>query len=373
MRLALMAQSCDNETGIGRIVLSLATEFVGLGHGVHLVAQSFKERDSRWNAHQIPLYSKYNSLNRLVLRVAAPQVLRSLQCDIVNSFIIGRGASVQTAQSCHKAGMEIRKQHTKGNIWRKNLGLFDRMALQDERVLLCSSRTKRIIAVSALVKNQIIDYYDVESDRITIVPNGVDVNYFASLRQTIDRTALRHHYNIQDDECLLLFVGNEFDRKGLQCIIRSLAQLRRRDLKLLVIGGDDPAPYQELAHTLGVERQIVFAGIVRGPEKCFVSADLLVFPTLYEPFGLVVLEAMAAGVPVIASRTTGAVEGLLDTKNGLYLDDPTSADELSNAIQRMVDDTRLRKNIVRENDLVIQEFSWSNIAAKTLDVYNQVC
>jgi UDP-glucose:(heptosyl)LPS alpha-1,3-glucosyltransferase len=372
MNIALLTQSCDNETGIGRIVLSLAKEFVSRGHDVDLVAQVFDNTPAGTRTHRIPSAFRLNSVNRLFLRYASGHVVRSLHCDIVNSFAVGRGASVITAQSCHRAGVVIRNEQRNGRIWRRNLGFFDHVALADERFLFCSSHTQRIIAVSALVRNQIVSYYGVEPERIAVIPNGVDVHRFTQLQRTVEGEAIRRTLGVGAGECLLLFVGNEFDRKGLQYIIESIAALRRSDLRLLVVGADDRRPYRELARRLHVEDKILFAGKVNGPEEYFFAADIFVLPTLYEPFGLVILEAMAAGVPVITAKDAGAVEGLRHGVHGLYLDDPRSVDELSQTIQQLTDDEELRRQMSSVNLAAVRNYSWERIAEKTLDVYRQI-
>lgn len=371
MRLGILSQSCDNETGIGRIVRSLSREFVKRGNEVHVIAQTFRVKEEGWHAHTMPSFNQVNSLNRLAVRFSSPSVLKRLKCDVVNSFVIGRGCSVVTAQSCHRAGMDILRQSQKNNIWRRNLGIFDHLTVQDEKYLFGSSETKRIIAVSKLVKEQIVNYHNTDPDRIVVVPNGVNIEQFRRLRATVDRRSLRIKYNVSENECLLLFVGNEFDRKGLQTIIQSLSQLRRKDVRLLVVGSDHARPYIELARKLKVEDRLTFVGRSENPETFFAIADIFVFPTLYEPYGLVILEAMAAGLPVITSSMAGAVEGLVNNEHGLYMDDPSSTEELAAMLERLIDDPSLRGKIGDAGQVAVQQLSWDAIAVRTLAVYEE--
>lgn len=372
LHIALVTHSCDNGTGIGRIVLSLADEFENQGQTVSVVAQHFDKENYRFRCRQIPLRTSFNSLDRLALRYFAKPALRHLNCDVVNSYMIGRGASVVTAQSCHIAGMEIRKQHQTRLPWRRNLGIFDRMTLQDERFLVRSHHTKRIIAVSQLVKEQFIQFYNINPERIVVIPNGVDVEKFKQLRAKVNRESLRNQYGIPRDGFLLLFVGNEFDRKGLDVLIRSLAVFKRDDVQLLIIGADDPTPYASLAASLGISNKVIFGGRVRGPEALFLAADVFVFPTVYEPFGMVLVEAMAAGVPVIATRHAGALEGCTHEHHGLFLADPLSVEELSYSIQRLIGDEQLRHKLSETGIDFAQQLSWNKVASRTLQVYREI-
>ncbi|MBX2991724.1 MAG: glycosyltransferase family 4 protein [Bacteroidetes bacterium] len=372
LHIALVTQSCDNETGIGRIVLSLGAEFEKQGHTVSVVAQYFDGENRRFQYRQIPLRTSFNSLDRLALRYLTKPALRQLHCDIVNSYMIGRGASVVTAQSCHIAGMEIRKQHQARLPWRRNFGIFDRVTLQDERFLVRSHHTKRIIAVSQLVKDQFIQYYNIDPERVVVIPNGVDVGKFKQLRAIGNRENLRSQYGIPRDGFMLLFVGNEFDRKGLHVLIRSIAVLKGNDVRLLVIGSDDSAPYASLAASLGVSDKVIFGGRVRGPEALFVAADAFVFPTVYEPFGMVLMEAMAAGVPLIATRHAGALEDCTHEHHGVFLSDPLSVEELSYSIQRLIDDSQLRHRLSEAGIAFAQQLSWDEVAFRTLQVYREI-
>ena len=125
MRLGFLTHSCDNDTGIGRIVRSLSREFVKNGNEVHIIAQTFRAQGEGWQTHRMPSFGRVNSLNRLAARFLSRSMLKQLKCDVVNSYVLGRGCSVITAQSCHRAGMDILRKHQRNNIWQKNRGLFD--------------------------------------------------------------------------------------------------------------------------------------------------------------------------------------------------------------------------------------------------------
>jgi UDP-glucose:(heptosyl)LPS alpha-1,3-glucosyltransferase len=343
-----------------------------MGHDVHIVAQRILQQDQAGTGHTILSSHISNGLDKLLFRFHADMVIATLSADVINSFGVGRTASVVTAQSCHRAGVEIMRNLRHHRFTRRNFGFYDSVSLRDERALLTSPHTRRIIAVSELVKQQIVMFYNVDPDLIAVVPNGIDYDLFAGLAARAVKSNLRSRLHLASDDFVLLFVGNEFDRKGLQTIIESLAILRDPALRLVVVGGDNAAPYKRYAMDRGILGHIHFAGRIQGPEEYFVAADALVLPTVYEPFGIVIAEAMAAGIPVLTTRAAGAVEGLEHGTHGLYLQDPLSAEELATSITTIKNDSTLRKRVTSQAQLQAQRFSWERIAAQTLRIYNEV-
>lgn len=370
MRIALITESVDRETGIGRIVHALARQFTQRGHEIHILAQHIAVEDSASHVHRLPRPTCWHSINRLALRYSVPPVLRKLDCDVANSYIVGRGATVVTAQSCHAAGLALRAQYDRMRP-PGNAGLFDRIAVRDEKVLFQSPTTRRIIAVSQLVKNQICEYYEVDEKKIAIVPNGVDLQRFDEQRKGERRVEIRRALKLNDEERVLLFAGNEFARKGLHVILRAMARLRTYPLRLLVLGGDDPRPFVKLAQALGVDERLLFIGRKPEPEQYFAAGDVFVFPTFYEPFGLVIIEAMAAGIPVVTSKHAGAVEGMKTGEHGIFIDDPDSEEEVAAGLKCILDDATLSNLLVRNAREKVQAYGWESVAERTLNVYRE--
>src|SRR5690606_35585564 len=134
----------------------------------------------------------------------------------------------------------------------------------------------------------------------------------------------RAEHGIADDDTVLLWVGKEFRRKGLEPLIKALPGLPR-SARAIVVGGDDPAPFQALAARLGVADRIVFVGHSSRVEDYFAAGDVFVFPTLYEAFALVTLEAAAAGLPLVTTRVNGTEDFVVDGENGAFIErDPAS-------------------------------------------------
>ena len=370
MNIALTALSCDNLTGIGRIVRSLASEFARAGHQTSVIAQHIDSLPPGVQSHAAWKPPLSPALARLIFARQSRAVGIGARFDLIHTFGVGRGAQVVSAQSCHLAGMRARQRFSTGRVKRRGFGLFDRVALRDERALFEGPETRLIIAVSRLVKAEITSFYQVPESKIRVVPNGVHIP--SGSIQLEERARRRSNFGAGEGDFLLLFVGNEFDRKGLQTAIEAVAFLGKPKLRLLVAGSDARGPYERRAGKLGVRDQIRFIGSVASSENVYGCVDALVLPTYYEPFGMVITEAMASGVPVVTSAKAGAVEELHHGTHGLYLQDPLSAEELSAQLTQLMNDSPLRERLIHNGREAALRFAWNRIAAETLAVYREV-
>lgn len=157
---------------------------------------------------------------------------------------------------------------------------------------------------------------------IRIIPNGVDTLRFDPARRPVHRAAVWAELGRKPDGRMVLFVAHEFERKGLEPLIDAMAQIAPRcpELVLVVLGRDNPARYRRLAADLGIADRVHFPGARSDVERFMAAADLFVLPTNYEAFPLVVLEAMASGVPVLACAVGGIRDCLVDGVNGLVIE-----------------------------------------------------
>jgi glycosyltransferase involved in cell wall biosynthesis len=367
MKLCYIAQDIDGVTGLGRITLAYAEAMVAAGHDVTLVCQRSTAQGLR--TLSVPGFPRLKSIDKALFRFAEPSRTRSAAGSIVHAMGIGASADVVSAQSCHRSGVAFRNELPGGRLKRRNFGVYDALSLQDERRLMTSSRTRVVLAVSGLVRSQLIRWYGVPEEKIVILPNGIDT---ARYEAPFDSADARTKYGIRPGELVLGFLGNEFDRKGVQTIIEALPLLREIPVGVYVAGADDPAPFQQLAGDLGVADRVHFIGRVQEPELFLRSLDMFVFPVVYEPFGMVITEAMAAGIPVITSRTAGAVEGLRAGEEILLLDDPHSAAELAGQIQRVVADDALRARLSAGARRASEQFAWPSIIGRLETVYHRV-
>ena len=247
--------------------------------------------------------------------------------------------------------------------WRLN-PMHYLVGLRDSWTLGCR-RFRRYIAVSGRVEAELIHYYNVPKERIRIIPNGIDLKRFVVSPEA--GAVVRQEFGIPADARVLLFAGHEFRRKGLEFVVRALDRLPA-DFRLLVVGSDDPAPYRALLPHLN--DRILFAGARRNMTDFYAAADAFVFPTNYETFSLVCMEALACGTPVLATRVGGIEDYIVDGENGFFI---TRDPELiaSRITELFADPDRLH-HISKAARATAENYSWDQIAAQYIAVAEEV-
>jgi mannosylfructose-phosphate synthase len=219
--------------------------------------------------------------------------------------------------------------------------------------------------------------YDFESPDLVIIPPGVDTKRFRPLEPGEKDRDL-------DAPAEFIFALSRIDsNKGLDYLIRGFAKIHDKTDADLVIGGGskNPKPHEievkrslaDLVESLGLQDRVTFTGYV--PDELLDSyyrrAQVFVLPSKYEPFGMTVLEAMACGTPVIATRLGGIRHVLHDRKDSLLVD-PSDADELGAALQAILTDRKLASSLASAGlELIRSTFSWESIAKRTLEFYEQ--
>jgi glycosyltransferase involved in cell wall biosynthesis len=195
-----------------------------------------------------------------------------------------------------------------------------------QRLQFGPSRHASALAVTQEVADDLVRDLQVDPSRIEVIPCLIDYERFAAVADRAPEDASRN----------LLFLGNDFGRKGLAPAIRALTELPAQ-LRLVVVGGGDPVPYRRLATDLGVVDRVDFMGATTKPEQFFADAVALVAPTAEDVWGMALIEAMAAGVPVISSGVAGAGPFVEQAGAGIVLEgtDPRS---VARAIERVAGD-----------------------------------
>lgn len=244
----------------------------------------------------------------------------------------------------------------------------------------------RIVAATPLDRQQMLDHYRVDPDRIAVVPCGVNLDLF----HPIDQRRAREELDISADRRLLLFVGRLDPVKGLNVLLEAMCELTRRlrpcraeDLSLAVIGGDreshleammtDLSCYTEIRRELGLEDLVVFIGS-RSQEALplyYGAAEVCVMPSLYESFGMVALEAMACGTPVIASRVGGLTYTVRDGETGFLVPerDPKA---LAARLEQLLTDDALRRRMGERAAEVAAEYSWTVVTDAIEALYEEL-
>lgn len=219
----------------------------------------------------------------------------------------------------------------------------------------------KIIAVSTTTKKGLVDDYKINPEKVVVIHNGVDTKIFRPLN------------DVKKIPNSILFVGRLDKRKGVEYLIRAVKNVKDEipDVKLYIIGdGDLKANLQKLAREEGVDNAVIFLGRVPSDEliKWYNSVEVFVLPSKFEGFGIVCIEAMACGTPVIGARVPGIVDIIEHGKTGLLVH-PQNSKELGEAIKLILNDKKLRKKMSKECECATRKFSKIKIVQKIISVY----
>jgi UDP-glucose:(heptosyl)LPS alpha-1,3-glucosyltransferase len=176
--------------------------------------------------------------------------------------------------------------------------------------------------------------------RLVKLFNATDLQRFDPAKNPAARQAVRARFGLTSDHVVGLMLAQDFERKGLREALAALARVNDPRLVLLVAGKQDPSPYRRWAEWLGVGQRVHFAGATTDPYSFYQSADFFILPTRHDPCSLVVLEALAMGVPVISTIFNGACEIMDHRQHGIVLSDPANVNALAAAMTTLLDPAR---------------------------------
>jgi UDP-glucose:(heptosyl)LPS alpha-1,3-glucosyltransferase len=249
------------------------------------------------------------------------------------------------------------------------LNPFHRYVLAAEKRLFASPRLKAVICNSAMVKNEIMEYFGVPAEKLHVIYSGVDTAAFHPRLKEQHRAGIRRQYAIPDNAPLFLFVGSGFERKGLAAVLRALEIVS--DAHLLIVGTDKKLrAYQRLAKSAGLSQRTYFVGGQQDTAPFYGAADAFVLPTLYDPFPNAALEAMAAGLPVITSTKSGAAELIADGRNGFVcdaLDIPALARCMTTLTQ-----SATAKNMGEAARVTVEPYTLESMSSALVSLYQQL-
>ena len=325
MRLAIVRQRYNPFGGAERIVARALPALERAGTEVTLIARSA----SGWGARRVitvtPFYIGRTWRDWAFAR-AARAAWRREAFDVVQSHERIPGCELYRAgDGVHRRWLELRAKSA-GPLERLGMALnpYHRYVCAAERQMFEHPRLRAVICISEMVRSDILRSFRIDPAKLHVVYNGVDLDYFHP-RERVRREATRRELGYGPRDAVLLFVGSGFARKGLAAAIDALGAAREPRLRLLVVGKDaQQARFAARARAAGMTERVRFLGGQEDVRPFYAAADCLVMPSRYEPFGSTALEALAMGLPVVASSRCGAAEVIDPGVNGWVCepDDP---------------------------------------------------
>ena len=230
-------------------------------------------------------------------------------------------------------------------------------------------RKQGLVFVSNQLSNEFLSRYPNIARHHYVIPPGV--SFPLTLKK---REECRRQLNLSNDQIFLLFVANDFERKGLQTLLVTMAKLQP-SITLGVVGHSNKLPiFERQVHKLDLTNRVKFYGQQEDLSVFYRAADLLVHPTLEDSFGLVVLEAMVQKLPVLVSSSPycGFIQNLKEEIHVKTIQDPRNSDQLYDLIHRVLNDLPLQNTLIENGFKIALSFSWEEAALKYENVFRQI-
>jgi glycosyltransferase involved in cell wall biosynthesis len=374
LRVAIVTHVVRHNDGQGRVNHEIARAALDENIGVTLVAshvapELLAHPNVRWVPVKIGRWWPTNLLRQQVFALKSALWLRAHRREFdvlhVNGFITWMRADVNTSHFVHSGWFGSKYYPfglTKG-VWSAYQSVYTRCNALLEA--WAYRRSKVITAVSQKVADEIRAIGLTPDNRVDVIYNGVDTQGFAAA------TGNREKFALPKDAFLLLFVGDlRTPRKNLGTVLAALKHLPEH-VQIAVAGFLPGSPYPEQAKALGIAHRVHFLGLVKEMPVLMHSVDAFVFPSRYEAMSLSLLEAMAAGLPVVTARTAGGAE-IITPDCGIVLDDPDDPKALAGAVARLAGNDDARRAMGVAANQLATGFGWARMAGQYIALYRQL-
>ena len=333
---------------------------------VHVFAHKWKQQSDRIAFHKVPVISFPKFLTTISFAWFAKRRMASMNFDIIHTHERIFHADIFSMHSVPH-GFWVRE------IRRKRMSLFDYGTRWVERRLINKGKCRAFLPVSGITKEKFLQEFNAEAGRVQVIHPGVDNEKFNQFDRAICRAEIRKRFGFDDEAVILLFVSMNFELKGLDNIMAGVARTKAKfpaaPLKLLVVGKGNVRKYKRLAESLGIGNDIAFAGIWKeNIEQVYLAADIFVMLSSFDTFGMAVLEAMAASLPVVISHNVGAKDLVIDGRNGFIVVREDIAALSARIIFLLKKENQ--KVMGEEAHKVAQGKTWNHTAQQVLQIYH---
>jgi UDP-glucose:(heptosyl)LPS alpha-1,3-glucosyltransferase len=359
MKVALSYPDCSRVGGIERVIYECAKYLARRGHDVTVFANRYEPSGAAINYRHVAMPRTLKALQLRAFQQACKRAMLESRFDAHSSFgCVCPEGGVYWAGTVHAAWLH--KAKALRSPWsvarlKQRLNPSHPILLNLEKQHFSRGGYRRIIALTEEVKADLHHHYCVPVEDVDVVPGGYTPQEFNPGRTSEMRARMRRQLNFAPHEKVVVFVANELGRKGYPALLRALESMGDPRLRLLVVGRAAPGPH----------RLVTYVGSTADVAQYYAAADVFALPTLYEAWGLVIIEAMAAGLPVLTSRLAGAAIAVHEGKTGHLLDNPTDEVEIVRKLRPLIEGRHSRPEEISAS---VAPYAWERILVK----YEQV-
>jgi N-acetyl-alpha-D-glucosaminyl L-malate synthase BshA len=334
------------------------------GHSVYVVTSRDKglpdtETEDGFQIHRTS-FPKIKFLGCIIFWLNIIPILKKIGPDVIHSQMIGMGVPALAAGKFFGKPYVIWGQGSDVYLYRRYERLILRPVLKNADAM---------IALTEHMKGKIEEYYGIKS---FVIPNGIDLDRFNNL----SKETLRIRFQIGKDEKVIIYVGRLHSVKGLEYLITAMNLIKDKEpnARIILIGdGSEKEKLKTIVKNLMLESRINFFGGVPNQKipEYLTASDVFVLPSLSESFGIVNLEAMASGLPVVTTKVGGLPEIVTEGENG-FLVEPKNPQQLAEKILFLLKNDELRLKMSLNNREKVKQYRWENVVAQLEKIYLKV-
>jgi glycosyltransferase involved in cell wall biosynthesis len=367
--VTIVAHDLGAVGGMERQLAELVLGLRRMGHHVTVIGRTCElPSDAGVDFHHVSAPGRPFALAYPWFMIAGSLAVRRHRRGVVQATgaIVLNRVDVVAVHYLHQVGPASASRSTA--LFRGHVKLASVLKRTGERLCFRVNRPAAFVCVSHGVAEEMREHFPRLADRVVTIHNGVDTEAFAPDVRRSEALAARVSHGIAEEELVAVFVGSEWERKGLEPVIRALALAPQ--WRLLVVGGGDRGRYEALADSLGVGRAVHWLGVTSDVQLAYAMADAFVLASSYETFSLVTFEAAASGLPVLATPVSGVRELIQDGQNGFLIS--REPEVIAAGLQQLADDPGLRTRLGRAARESALGFDWQAMVASHHDLYARV-
>jgi UDP-glucose:(heptosyl)LPS alpha-1,3-glucosyltransferase len=368
--------------GAESYAVSLASTLTENGWETHLFGKNWDGEPRAAIFHRIKIPKLLPSWTKMILFALKHKKMAKSQAFNV---ILGFGNTIymnvyQSHGGVHRFST-ARKLYTEKNIFFRSIkrlligfSLKDKVRNWIESAPFRLDPKPKIIAISLMIKKDFTSFYHINEREIKVIYNGIDTTkYNRGLKERL-RGSIRQHLRITDNDIAFLFISYDLKKKGMVPLIEAAAKLKKlnfTNFKVVVVG-EPPYPLLlKRVKRLSLEDTVIFTGPTKTPEDYYANCDVLVLPTFYDACSLVVIEAMACGLPAVTTIYNGAAGIITNEKDGYIISHPPHSAELVEAMKALMVPERL-KNMSIEASMTGKKYSVKKNHHEMIRVFNEL-
>jgi UDP-glucose:(heptosyl)LPS alpha-1,3-glucosyltransferase len=356
LRIALSNTDVDLSGGVERVVAECANLLASRGHDVTVVAARVdpKVLDPAVKVRLVPVPLALDARTGLGFRSRAGRALREIDPDVHGAFsVLSPLGGVFWVPSVHRVGYDLLRSR-RGLLGRLLMAVhpYHVVRLRLERTMLAPGGYSALLTQAEGVKADVVSVYGVPESDVEVLPLGFDDDVFNPGRRAEARAAARARFGYGEGDRVVLFVGNELERKGWDTLMSAVAKLDDPSVRVLGAGRIAPEAPPPFVHWAGADQDVA---------QLHAAADAFALPTRYEPWGLAIVEALGSGLPVVTTRLAGAAVAVDEGATGRLLPDPDDERALAEAIAWAMSEDHADPEAVSDS---VRPYAWPGVVSR---------